>query len=96
MTKRAMVIRMAGDTAIGGAIMDGMRKAVPVNPFADLVHERERRYWSERIDDARAAYGNNPQPRGVALALLRGWALVWWGIAQAYRRLSAWNRGDAR
>lgn len=96
MIKRALVIRMAGDTAIGGAIMDGMRRAVRGNPFEEMVHERERRYWTERIDDARAAYGDNPQPSGIALALLRGWALVWWGIAQAYRWLSAWNRGDAR
>lgn len=53
---------------------------------------RENRTWARKFRAAEALYGHSEPLRGVRKKLLQIWALTWYGIFEAKRRLEAINR----
>lgn len=101
---RALVVKVYGDQtwgqAIANGISDSQRALVAADMQARIAAEaregvkqpREARYWRERLAEANAAYSGHSEPLRAFRPLLVGWAMLWYGIDMAYKRLSAMNR----
>lgn len=106
---RALVIRMMGDTEMRNSIADGITtRVIPLdNGELETVKAECKKLKDE---NALMTFGNDlrfaaaceelalkyaPKNHGpVYWGFLRIWALIWLGIDNAYRYLSAWNRGE--
>lgn len=102
--KRALVI--LGDSEFASAIINGVESntqqlvPVKVSPYKEDVRKSVRyatgcRDWRELYYDMICTYGfpEDYKPANIVCQkLLLAWALMWAGIFECYKRLSAWNR----
>lgn len=102
--KRALVI--LGDSEFASAIIGGVKsneqQLIPVNAshYKEDVRKSIRyatgcRDWCELYYNMIYTYGfpeDYHAPNIICQKLLLAWALMWAGIFECYRRLSAWNR----
>lgn len=103
MKRRALVILMAGDPEMGGAIVDGIvRQVIPLNSAElDAMHEelkklraregtrqyRQRKDWNETCADLQRKYGVK-QHGPVYQYMLVCWTLTCLTIAECCRRIA--------
>lgn len=85
MTKRALVIRTAGDPALAGAIVDGLTANIVVDPETaekaakyDMSRKRDSESFNEKITSARRTYRFKRSGKLAAL-----WACVYMSIYRA-------------
>lgn len=94
-TRYGYVIRIGGDPEIGNALRDGVLKGTPAQEQppargSDAVrrvamHQHTPEEWAAMTTQARYDYGQTrPTPRW-AQRLLVAWAMLCYGIAQAFR-----------
>ena len=96
--RRALVI--LGDAEIGNAIKNGVEANNQPKPYVENPRIGVRaatgfRNWKSAFYDIYDKYGfvDDYAPPGiVSQKLLLAWALMWAGIFECYKRLSAWNR----
>ena len=107
MTRRALVIRAAGDEEIAGAIADALVPMTNADEIKQLKAEmqamREReakngvaaehtaKNWHEMYTEILERPLPEPSCK-VAQVLLIGWAMLWMQIYDWYDYLSRWNR----
>lgn len=102
--RRALVIM--GDAEIGNAIIKGVQsndqQLIPTEQHFLQEDVRKSVHYAAGHKDWRTLYyglydtygcvEDYRQPNIVAQKLLLAWALMWAGIFECYKRLSAWNR----
>lgn len=86
MTKRALVIRTAGDPALAGAIVSGLVKVDPEMErkaaLYDVSRNRDSKYWRHKSKRARRKY-TFKRPGKVSGWLMGLWACVYLMIFRA-------------
>lgn len=92
---RALVIRV-GNREMADAIADGMKRADRPQIAESVRRLAMQRHTPEEIAamivKARYDYGQDAPMGRVRRCVLGAWALVWLGIVEWYRYLSAINR----
>lgn len=92
---RALVIKV-GNPEIADAIADGMKRADRPQTAESMRRLAMQRHTPEEIAamivKARYDYGQDAPVGRVRRCVLGAWALVWLGIVEWYRYLSAINR----
>lgn len=106
-TRRAVVIKAAGDQEIAGAIMDGISRTItPLNDKelavvkAELakikaaygvMKPRDDRYWMDKIAALDSKYGTEPDGK-IKGAMTLIWATIWDFIFDWFKYFQEWNR----
>jgi len=65
------------------------------NARMGVKEPRDKAFWAKETNDMRQRYKRQKRSSKISQALLVIWALLWYGIDKAYRRLSAINRSEA-
>ena len=65
------------------------------NARMGVKEPRDKAFWAKETNDMRQRYKRQKRPSRASEALLVIWALLWYGIDKAYRRLSAINKSEA-
>lgn len=73
-------------------VSEDMRARKLSEALEGVKKPREMREWREKLDKMNAAYRPLTGLLGAFDKITDGWALVWYLIDKAYRRLSAINR----
>lgn len=95
MVKQGWVIKVSGDREIADAIKGAVLVTLPTNSDYNklAVREvRERRYWQDKIEEARVLYGCEKPPRRLSRAFWGLVGLVVYKVDGLYKRLSEANR----
>jgi hypothetical protein len=90
-TRYGYVIKMGGDPEIANALRDGVVKGTPAPASGSeavrrvAMHQHTPEEWAAMTTQGRCDYGQTrPAPR-LAQRLLVAWAMLCYGIAQAYK-----------
>lgn len=98
--KRATVIKLAGDSSLAGAIVEGMtvRELDAVraenrrlNALNGVRREGDDRRWERTRRRLARKYSTKPTGR-LRGAILGVWALMWMKMMEAVRYFQRWNR----
>ena len=105
--RRAVVLKMYGDTQIGEAITDGVTKVIEMDA-ASIAAVRAECEWLRALNDIHA-YADTIRLDAACKALdvkypvehhsrlyevvIGVWALIWYCIFEVYDYFSEWNRG---